>query len=69
MNKLEQLQAEINRIPDELHVPRSVLGNLLGAMALGEMRTYSLGLYDMAVQLTSDEAVMKPLREIRELLK
>lgn len=69
MNKLEQLQAEINRIPDELHVPRSVLGNLLGAMALGEMRTYSLGLYDMAARLTTDEALLGPIRNIQELLK
>ena len=68
MNKLEKLQAAIRTLPDEFVVVRNRLTFLLDTAAIGEMRTYSLGLYDVAVQLTLDEALMKPLREIREVL-
>ena len=68
MNKLEKLQAAIRTLPDEFVVVRNRLKFLLDAADIGEMRAYSLGLYDVAVQLTSDEALMKPLREIREVL-
>ena len=68
MNKLEKLQAAIRTIPDEFVVARNRLKFLLDAAAIGEMRSYSLGLYDVSVQLTLDEALMKPLREIREVL-
>lgn len=68
MNKLEKLQAAIRTIPDQFVVVRNRLTILLEETAIGEMRTYSLGLYDVAVQLTSDEALMQPLREIREVL-
>jgi len=68
VNKLEKLQAAIRTIPDQFVVVRNRLTILLEETAIGEMRTYSLGLYDVAVQLTSDEALMQPLREIREVL-
>ena len=34
-----------------------------------ELRIYSLGLRDMAYHLTSDDALLEPLTQIRELLR
>lgn len=68
MNKFEQLKAAIQSLPDQYNVPRAVCLNLLENGELQQLRTYSIGLRDMAYFLTTDEALLKPLTHIRELL-
>lgn len=69
MNKLQELEAAIRRMPDEFNVPRNVMLNLLNQARLGDLRIYSLGLRVMALHLSKDEALLEPLIKIREILK
>ena len=69
MNRLEELGAAIANIPDEYASVRNVLRNLLAQGELHELRVYSLGLRDMALHLTSDDALLEPLTQIREVLR
>ena len=70
MSKLEQLRQAIDAIPAEYNTTRNVMLNLLEESGhIQDLRAYSLGALDMARHLTSDEALLKALSDIKELLK
>jgi hypothetical protein len=69
MNKLEQLQAEINKIPRKYKHLKNVALGLLGNGDLFVLRAYVVGAYAMAACLTDEEALLQPLGEVCEMLQ
>ena len=69
MNNLQMLEVQITSLPDEYGLVRDMCLNLLMSCELSALRVYSQGLHDMAIHLTSEEALVGPLTEIGRLLK
>lgn len=69
MNKLQMLEAQILALPDEYDLVRTVCLNLLTNGELTALRIYSQGLRDMAIHLTSEDALIVCLTEIRRMLQ
>ena len=68
MFKREWLEAEINKLPDDLGDVKAAMRFLLDADELNTLRAYVSGAFSMAAALTSDDSVLTPLAEIREIL-
>ena len=68
MSKFEQLQQAIEAIPAEYGV-WGAMSLLLSSGEINTLRAYVSGARTMALYLTSDEALLKPLSDIQELLK
>lgn len=68
MNKLEQMAATIEQIPEDMMGIKSLLRILFDNGDLQNLNAVVRGAYLTAFCLTSDEKVMKPLRNLRELL-
>lgn len=69
MTKLEQLQEVASAIPERYNIPRSVCMNLIEQGNLTELRTYSLGLRDMAIITSYSQDLIDALATLRSLLK
>ena len=69
MSKLEQLREAIDAVPAGYGSLWSTMSLLLSKGELGTLRAYVTGARTMALHLTSDEALLKPLTAIQELLK
>jgi hypothetical protein len=69
MNKLEQLRQAIDAVPAGYGGLWSTMSLLLSEGELGTLRAYVTGARTMALHLTSDEALLKALSDIKELLK
>ena len=69
MSKVEQLREAINALPPEYLEIWGTMTYLLERGELGTLRAYVSAARAMALHLTSDEALLKPLSDIRELLK
>ena len=69
MSKLEQLQEAINALQPEYRGIWSRMTYLLERGQLSTLSAYAEGTRAMALHLTSDESLLKPLSDIRELLK
>lgn len=69
MTKLEELESQITLIPAEFYWIKHALTAQLESCNLERMMIYALGLYHMAEALTSDDAILNPIRKIREILK
>ena len=69
MNRIEQLQEAINALPPEYREIWSAMSYLLEQGQLSTLFAYVTGARAMALHLTSDESLLKPLSDIRELLK
>ena len=69
MTKLEQLREAAAAIPEQYNIPRAVCMNLVEQGNLPELRTYSLGLRDMAIIASSNQDVIDALTTVRSLLK
>ena len=69
MNKLQMLEAQILALPDEYDLVRSMCLNLFTNGELTALRIYSMGLRDMAIHLTSEDALINCLTEIRRMLQ
>ena len=69
MNKLQMLEVQTTSLPDEYGLVRDMCLKLLMSGELSALRVYSQGLHDMAIHLTSEEALVGCLTEIRRLLK
>lgn len=69
MTKLEQLQEAAAAIPERYSIPRAVCRNLVEQGNLPELRTYSLGLRDMAIIASSNQDLIDALTKLRSLLK
>ena len=69
MNNLQMLEVLITSLPDEYGFVRDICLKMLMSGELLLLRVYSQGLRDMAIHLTSEEALVGPLTEIGRLLK
>ena len=69
MTKLEQLQQAIDAIPPEYRGIWSRMTYLLEQGQFSALFAYAEGTRAMALHLTSDEALLKPLSDIQEILK
>lgn len=69
MTKLEQLQEAAAAIPERYNLPRAVCMSLVEQGNLPELRTYSLGLRDMAIITSSNQDLIDVLSTLRSLLK
>lgn len=69
MTKLESLITIINTLPDDMAYHKSFMTRLVEKGNLDLLRSYVRGTYDMAEHLTSDERILAPLRDIREMLE
>ena len=69
MSKFEQLREAIDAIPAEYRGIWSTMTHLLERGQLSTLLAYAEGTRAMALHLTSDEALLKPLTTIQELLK
>ena len=69
MSKFEQLKEAIDAIPAEYRRIWSTMTRLLDGGQLSTLSTYTKRTRTMALHLTSDEALLKPLTTIQELLK
>ena len=69
MSKLEQLRQAIDDLPPEYREIWSTASYLLERGALDTLNAYINGARTMVLALTSDENLLKPLSDIKELLK
>jgi len=69
MSKFEQLQQAIDAIPAEYRGVWGAMSLMLSSGELATLRAYVSGARTTALHLTSDEALLKPLTAIQELLK
>ena len=69
MSKFEQLQQAIEAIPAEYQEAWGAMSFLLSSGEISTLRAYVRGARTMALHLTSDEALLKALSDIKELLK
>ena len=69
MSKFEQLRQAIDALPSEYRGIWITMSYLLEWGKLDTLRAYVNGAGAMALHLTSDEALLKPLSDIQEILK
>lgn len=69
MSKFEQLRQAIDAIPAEYRGVWGAMSLLLSSGEINPLRAYVSGARTMALHLTSDGALLKPLSDIQELLK
>ena len=69
MSKFEQLQQAVDAIPPEYRGVWGAMSLMLSSGELTTLRAYVSGARTTALHLTSDEALLKPLTTIQELLK
>lgn len=69
MNKPEQLRHAVDAVPVEYRGIWSTMSLLLSKGKLETLCAYVTGARTMALNLTSDETLLKSLSDIEELLK
>ena len=68
MSKPSKLETAINAIPEEYREIRSTMNFLLDDGDIQTLRHFTNGARRMALALTSEDSVLKPLQDIHDLL-
>ena len=68
MSKLSKLENAINSFPEEYREILSTMHFLLVSGDIQTLRHFTNGARRMALALTSEESVLKPLQDIHDLL-